>query len=116
MLLLISSFLVEDIKKFESSSPTNFIFDTCSISRKVFPGLINYQLGTITHFLKIKSTGFHRARQDASHCGNIFVNILRKLKMDESSTGLFDALVKLSKNPPLKFPKIQKVHKQATLF
>lgn len=109
-------FLVEDIKKYESASPTNFIFDTCSVSRKVFPGLINYKLGTLTHFLKIKGTGFHRAKQDASHCGHVFVKILKKLKMDESNSDLFDALVKLSKNPPLKFPKIQKIHKQASLF
>ena len=109
-------FLVEDIKRYESNSPTNYIFDTCSISRKVFPGIINYKLGTLTHYLKIKSSGFHRAKQDATLCGHVFVNILKKIKMDASSIELFDVLAKLSKNLPLKFPKIHKIHKQATLF
>ncbi len=109
-------FLVEDIKKYESSAPTNYVFDTCTISRKIFPGLINYKLGTLVHHLKIKSPGFHRAEHDARQCGYLFCHILNKINHKDLGSGLFDSLSKVSKNPPIKFPVIRRVHKQVSLF
>lgn len=108
-------FLLSDIKKYESSSPGGVVLDTCAIARKVFPGLMNYKLGTLVQHLNIPSTGFHRAGEDASYCGQLFLHILDKLKINGQLPAI-ENLIALSNNQALKFPKIEKQPKQLDMF
>ncbi len=104
-------FLLADYKKYQVPAPRGLVLDTCAISRKVFPGLINYKLATLVQHLKIKTTGFHRAEEDTRYCGQLFLHILDKISQsDEGKT--IEALIALSNNSELRFPEIQKQPKQ----
>jgi DNA polymerase III subunit epsilon len=110
-----AQFLTAAIKKFESSSPRGVILDTLPISRKVFPGLANYKLGTIVDHLKISSGVFHRAEEDASYCGQILVAIIKKVFQTGEEIRL-ENLIALTGKPEYRFPQIVKQPKQISLF
>lgn len=55
--------------------------DTMSISKKVFPGLKDYKLGTIAEFLDFDTTKLHRAEADVYVCAEIM-----KIAFDALST------------------------------
>ncbi len=98
-------FIASDIKKYFSKPPLGLVLDTCAISRKVFPGLSNYKLGTLVQHLKIPSAEFHRAEQDSYYCGYLFVKILEKLTL----AGFPPTIEKLSQysgKVELRFPKV----------
>jgi DNA polymerase-3 subunit epsilon len=107
-------FLTADIQKFESAAPGGIVLDTCAIARKVFPGLLNYKLGTLVQHLGIAATGFHRAGEDAGYAGQLFLHILSRLASNGQMPAI-ENLVALSNNQALKFPKIVKQPKQLTL-
>ena len=78
-------FLTSDIKKFESKAPEGLVFDSCAMARNVFPGLLNYKLGTLVNYLNIPSSeGLHRAKEDACCCGHLMVHICEKLRANNS--------------------------------
>lgn len=109
-----TQFLAADIKKHESPAPIGVILDSCAIARKVYPGLANYKLGTLVQHLGIDGKGFHRAEADANFCGQLFVQMLRRL-----STGgppSIATLVGLTGKPELRFPKVERTPKQQGLF
>lgn len=109
-----AQFLTSAIKKHEASAPKGIIIDTLSLSRKAFPGFLNYRLSTLVQNLKIPASGFHRAQEDASYCGYLFSRILKKLSpTGEVSTEL---LIKYTGKPELKFPQIVKQPKQLSLL
>jgi len=108
-------FLTADIKKHESTAPSGLIFDTCSISRKVFPGLANYKLATLLQHLKIETTKFHRAEEDATYCGHLFLKIVEKIGAGNSEIPI-ENLKALGGKPPLRFPQIEKQPKQLELL
>jgi DNA polymerase III subunit epsilon len=108
-------FLTADIKRHESMSPKGVILDTLSISRKVFPGLANYKLGTLVQHLKIPSGTFHRAEEDAAYCGNLFLEILKKIFQPNEDVRL-ENLIALTGKPESRFPQIEKTHKQLSLL
>lgn len=108
-----TQFLSADIKKFESAAPTGVILDTLPISRKVFPGLANYKLGTIVDHLKIESGVFHRAEEDASYCGQVLVAILKKIFQNGEEIRL-ENLIALTGKQEYRFPQIVKQPKQFT--
>ena len=105
-----AQFLVADIKKYEVPAPKGIVLDTLPISRKVFPGLANYKLGTLIQHLNIPAGQFHRAEEDASYCGNLFLHILNKV----SSGGEvpIENLVALTGKPEFTFPQIDLSYKQ----
>jgi DNA polymerase-3 subunit epsilon len=108
-------FLLDAYKKFEISGPTGAVLDTCSMARKVFPGLLNYKLGTLVQHLKIKSEGFHRAQADSIYCGQLFWEMIKKISVN-GQLPAFENLVALSNNTALRFPKIEKTAKQLNLL
>lgn len=108
-------FLSADIKRFEASSPKGVILDTLPISRKVFPGLANYKLGTIVDHLKIPSGTFHRAEEDAGYCGQILIAVLKKVFGNGEEIRL-ENLIALTGKPEYRFPQIVKQPKQISLF
>ena len=109
-----AQFLTADIRKYESSAPTGVILDSCNIARKVLPGLANYKLGTLVQHLGIPATGFHRAEEDASYCGQLFSKMIARLSQHGPPS--IPTLVGLTGKPELRFPQIEKKPKQQGLF
>jgi len=106
-----AQFLTADIKKHESTSPRGVILDTLPISRKVFPGIPNYKLGTLVQHLKIPSTGFHRAEEDATYCGHVFIELVKRISIGGKPPQL-ENLIALTGKPEFKFPQIERQPKQ----
>lgn len=106
-----AQFLIADIKKHESTSPRGIILDTLPISRKVFPGIPNYKLGTLVQHLKIPSTGFHRAEEDATYCGHVFVELVKRISIGGKPPQI-ENLIALTGKPEFKFPQIERQPKQ----
>ncbi len=106
-----AQFLISDIKKHESTSPRGIILDTLPISRKVFPGIPNYKLGTLVQHLKIPSTGFHRAEEDATYCGHVFIELVKRISIGGKPPQI-ENLIALTGKPEFKFPQIERQPKQ----
>lgn len=104
-------FLLSDIQRLEAPAPKGVVLDTCSISRKVFPGLANYKLSTLVDHLKITSHGYHRAEADASYCGQLFQHIVRKVAGPNAPIPV-ENLVLLTGKLELRFPQLVKQPKQ----
>ena len=106
-----AQFLASDVRKHETLAPRGIVLDTCAMSRKVFPGLANYKLGTLVQHLAIQAAEFHRAEADASYCGQLFHRMVTRI----SPAGVFPPianLVALTGKPELRFPKVEKQPKQ----
>ena len=110
-----AQFLTADIKRHESMAPRGVILDTLPISRKVFPGLANYKLGTLVQHLKIPSTGFHRAEEDATYCGHLFIELIKRISVNGKAPEL-ENLVSLTGKPEAKFPQLVRQPKQMELM
>jgi DNA polymerase-3 subunit epsilon len=106
-----SQFLIADIKKHEMPAPRGIILDTLTISRKVFPGMANYKLGTLVQHLKIPTTGFHRAEEDATYCGQLFIELVKRISVGGKPPQI-ENLVALTGKPEVKFPQIIRQPKQ----
>jgi DNA polymerase-3 subunit epsilon len=110
-----AQFLTADIKKFESSAPRGVILDTLPIARKVFPGLPNYKLGTLVQHLKIPTTDFHRAEEDATYCGHLFYQMTKRISIGGQAPQIGN-LVALTGKPEFRFPQIVRQPKQMDFF
>lgn len=110
-----AQFLTASIKKFECRAPQGLVLDTLAISRKIIPGLPNYKLGTLVQHLNIPTTDFHRAEEDATYCGHLFINLVRRISGNGAEVPLVN-LVSLSGKLELRFPQILKQPKQLDLF
>lgn len=110
-----AQFLTASIKKFESKAPQGLVLDTLAISRKIIPGLPNYKLGTLVQHLNIPTTDFHRAEEDATYCGHLFINLVRKMSGNSNQMPLAN-LVTLTGKTEIRFPQIEKQPKQLDLF
>lgn len=110
-----AQFLTADIKKHETTAPKGVVIDTLPIARKVFPGLPNYKLGTLIQYLKIPSTDFHRAEEDASYCGQLFYQMIKRISVGGQGPQVAN-LIALTGKPELRFPQIERQPKQMDLF
>lgn len=110
-----AQFLTADIKKHELGAPKGVIIDTLPLARKVFPGLPNYKLGTLIQHLKIPSSQFHRAEEDASYCGHLFHQMVRRISVAGQAPQVAN-LVALTGKPEMRFPQIVRQPKQMDLF
>lgn len=110
-----AQFLTASIKKYESRAPQGLVLDTLTMSRKIIPGLPNYKLGTLVQHLNIPTTDFHRAEEDASYCGYLFLNLLKKISGAGAQVPISN-LVTLSGKTELRFPQILKQPKQLDFF
>jgi DNA polymerase III subunit epsilon len=108
-------FLQADVVKLESPAPKGVILDTCAMARKVLPGLPNYKLGTLVEHLEIPSSQFHRAEEDASYCGHLFIHMIRKMTGSLALPPI-ENLVALSGKTELRFPQIIPKPKQMSLL
>lgn len=110
-----AQFLTADIKKFETVAPRGIILDTLPIARKVFPGLPNYKLGTLVQHLKIPSSEFHRAEEDATYCGKLFLELVKRISINGQAPAI-ENLIALTGKPKSMFPQIERQPKQMDLF
>lgn len=110
-----TQFLTADIKKHEMPAPSGVVVDTLSISRKVFPGLPNYKLGTLIQHLKIPSGEFHRAQQDATYCGHMFLEMVKRISVGGQPPKV-ENLISLTGKPEFRFPQIIRQPKQLDLL
>ncbi len=111
-----AGFLTSDINKFESKAGTGLILDTYSMSKKVFPGLLNYKLGTLVQHLAIPSSQFHRAEEDATYCGQLFIRMIEKVFGQAQIAPPLENLIGLMGKPALKLPQIIPQPKQMSLL
>ena len=110
-----TQFLSSDIRKFELAAPKGIVVDTLPIARKVFPGLANYKLGTLVQHLKVTATEFHRAEQDATYCGNVFMEMIKRISVGGQPPKI-ENLVALTGKPEFRFPQIIRQPKQLDLL
>ena len=110
-----AQFLTADIKRHESSAPKGLVIDSLPIARKVFPGLPNYKLGTLVQHLKIPTTDFHRAEEDATYLGHMFTQMMKRISIGGQTPQVAN-LVALTGKPELRFPQIIRQPKQMDLF
>lgn len=110
-----AQFLIADIKKYEAVAPKGVVIDTLPIARKVFPGLPNYKLGTLVQYLKIESKDFHRAEADASYCGQLFHQMMKRISVAGQAPQVSN-LVALTGKAEMRFPQIVRQPKQMDLF
>ncbi|MCH8511135.1 MAG: 3'-5' exonuclease [Kiritimatiellae bacterium] len=108
-------FLEAAIKKEKGKAPKGVVLDTYTLSKKVFPGLLNYRLETLTRHFDFPNTVFHRAYEDAEYCGKIFLRILETLEKNRLSISV-PALLDLSEMKELRFPQIAVQAEQLGLF
>lgn len=109
-------FLVSDIKKFESPAPKGHVLDTFGMAKKVFPGLANYKLGTLVQHLEIPAGQFHRAEEDASYCGHLFIKMVEKISGSSLLMPPIENLIALSGKGEILFPQIEPQPKQLDLL
>jgi DNA polymerase III subunit epsilon len=108
------NFLLTDYKKYEHPTPRGVVLDTLPISRKVVPGLANYKLGTLVKHFAIPSSDFHRAEEDATYCGRVFLALTRKIF--GANPWALENLVALTSRPEFRFPLIKREPKQLQFF
>ncbi len=108
-------FLLEDVKTHQSVAPSGVVLDTLPLARLVFPGLANYRLGTLVRHFGFPSGTFHRAEEDSSYCGMLFVKILETLELRGESLAEAD-LVRLCGKPETRFPQFTPRPDQLDLF
>ncbi|MAV90008.1 MAG: DNA polymerase III subunit epsilon [Bdellovibrionaceae bacterium] len=111
-----TQFLTKDIEKLESKAPAGVILDSLPLARKVFPGLANYKLGTLVQHLEIPGSGFHRAEEDASFCGRVFLKIIEKMTGSHMVQPPLENLVAMTGKPESRFPQLTPQPKQLSLL
>lgn len=109
-------FLVADVKRFESPAPKGHVLDTFGMAKKVFPGLANYKLGTLVQHLEIPAGQFHRAEEDASYCGQLFIKMVEKISGVGTVMPPLENLIALCGKGPILFPQIEPQPKQLNLL
>jgi DNA polymerase III subunit epsilon len=109
-----TQFLKSDILKHELPGPKGIVLDTLPIARKVFPGLANYKLSTLVQHLDIPAGQFHRAEEDASYCGVLLLEIIKKI-FNPGEQVIIGNLITLTGRPEYRFPIIEKKEKQLEL-
>jgi len=110
-----AAFLIADYKANQVPAPKGVIIDTLPIARKLIPGLPNYRLGTLVSHFNIANSDFHRAQEDATYCGELFLNLLKKISSDITQIDI-ENLISLTGKPAFYFPVIERQPKQLDLF
>ncbi len=108
-------FLLEDINLLRAVAPKGVILDSLPLSRKVFPGLPNYRLGTLVRHFGFPSGTFHRAEEDSAYCGLLFDKILQTLEMRCEPCSEAD-LVRMIGKGEMRFPHYAPQSDQLDLF
>lgn len=69
-------------QKVEKKLPPGLVLDTYSMAKGAIPGIFNYRLEGLINYFNLPAGKFHRAKQDALYCGQVFVRILQHMSQD----------------------------------
>ncbi len=108
-------FLLEAIKAHRAAAPAGVVLDTLPLARKVFPGLINYKLGTLVRHFGFPSGTFHRAEEDSAYCGLLFDKLLQTLELRHEPCAVSD-IVRMIGKGEIRFPQYAPQSDQLDLF
>lgn len=108
-------FLLNAVETHKAKAPSGVVLDTCALSRIIFPGMINYKLGTLVKHFGFPTGDFHRAEIDSVHCGRLFAHIVESLEKGGQSATV-PALLDLTRQTLLKFPQYASQSQQLGLF
>jgi DNA polymerase-3 subunit epsilon len=109
-------FLETAVKREKCRAPSGQVLDTYGLAKKVFPGMINYRLETLTKHFDFPNTVFHRASEDAEYCGKVFLRILEMLDKNDYSLAI-DSLVQLGEMRTMFLPQFaEPAEEQLGLF
>ncbi|MFA5688426.1 MAG: 3'-5' exonuclease [Kiritimatiellales bacterium] len=108
-------FLHKAVEDHRTPAPAGVILDSCALARIVFPGMLNYKLGTLAGYFGFTGGTFHRAAEDSIYCGRLFARILEALEKAGQSAGVH-ALLELAGQPLMKFPQYTGQPEQLGLF
>lgn len=108
-------FLLRAVDAHRARAPKGVVLDSCALSRVVFPGMINYKLGTLVAHFGFPSGEFHRAEVDSVYCGRLFARIVEALeKAGQPAT--VPELLSLTRQAPMQFPQHESRPEQLGLF
>jgi DNA polymerase III subunit epsilon len=108
-------FLLNAVEKHKAKAPSGIVLDSCALSRIVFPGMINYKLGTLVNHFGFPAANLHRAEVDSVYCGRLFAHIIQSLeKTGQAAT--VPALLELTRQTLMKFPQYADQPQQLGLF
>lgn len=108
-------FLHKAVEDHKARAPKGVVLDSCALARVVFPGMINYKLGTLVSHFGFPPGDFHRAEIDSVHCGRLFARIIEALEKAGQSASV-PALLELTKQSRMKFPQYGNQSQQLGLF
>jgi len=108
-------FLLTAVDTHKAKAPSGAVLDSCALSRVVFPGMINYKLGTLVQHFEFPPGDFHRAEIDSVHCGRLFAKIIASLERGGQSASV-PALLELTRQSPMTFPQYADQPQQLGLF
>jgi DNA polymerase-3 subunit epsilon len=108
-------FLLSAVETHKAKAPSGPVLDTCALSRIVFPGMINYKLGTLVNHFGFPPGDFHRAEIDSVHCGRLFAHIIESLEKG-GQPATVPALLDLTRQTLMKFPQYANQSQQLGLF
>jgi DNA polymerase-3 subunit epsilon len=94
--------------------PQGLVLDTLPLAKNALPDLFNFKLETLVKHFGIPQSGFHRACEDSSYCGLVFLGLLREMKRNSGELK-FQNLVNLS-GGETRFPFIEPAAQQITLL
>lgn len=109
-------FLMEDVQLHKSVAPGGVVLDTLPLARKVFPGLPNYKLWTLTRHFNFPSGTFHRAEEDSSYCGLLFAKIVETLEKRGEPCSEKDLVKLMGNKDEMRFPEFKAESDQLDLF
>ena len=108
-------FLLEAIKAHRAAAPSGVVLDTLPLARKVFPGLLNYKLGTLVRHFGFPSGTFHRAEEDSAYCGLLFDKLIQTLELRREPCSASD-IVRMIGKGEMRFPQYAPQSDQLDLF
>lgn len=108
-------FLLKAVNEHHARAPKGVVLDSCALSRIIFPGMINYKLGTLVAHFGFPSGTFHRAEEDSVYCGRLFAHIVQSLER-AGQAATVPALLALTQQTPLQFPQHEARPEQLGLF
>ena len=109
-------FLTADYQRHEMRAPKGPVLCSYAMSKKVYPGLANYKLGTLVQHLQIDANGFHRAEADATYAAKLFLKMIERITGSHLNWPPLPNLVALTGKAEVRFPIIEPQPKQLDLF
>ncbi len=73
------SYILELCKRYNKDLPKNSLYDTLQLARAMLFDHPVFNLGALSEFYGLDSSGSHRAEKDTENCGNIFLYLLDEL-------------------------------------